>query len=157
MIFEPTEDYETLLPEGMKHIKLSKPETTPTTNQFVRIAFNLIKDQEWREKHRCSLSCYLYIAHKAVRGPGSHDKYDLYHRYYLDNKIAAAPSVREMAKAFGYKQTGKIRKWVKELEIEGAFIIEKINVGQPEPANVYVIGEFQAKEEIWYYGNIRGF
>jgi hypothetical protein len=154
MNFEPTEDYKGLIEKGNAH---RKREPTKVSNQFVRIAFNNINDHDWRVKHRSPLAGYLYIASKVYRKVSSADTYDLYHRFYLDNKIAAAPSLREMAEAFGYGDNTKpIRKWIETLLEEGAFIIEKIDVGKPKPANVYIVGEFQAKKEFLYYGNIRG-
>lgn len=155
-VFEKTDDYDKALAYGDKYRFEDNKEKTPINNQFVKMAFNNINDAAWRIKHRSSLSGYLYIASRAIRKPGKYDKYDLYNRFYLDNKIASAPSIRTISKVFGYNTTSVVRKWVKELFEEGAFIIEQIDVGQPKPANVYVIGHFEAKKEIIYYGNIRG-
>ena len=127
-----------------------------STNQYTVMAFNNITDPDWRRRHRCSLACYAYVAHKAVRAPGKHDKYDLYNRYFLDNKLAAAPGMRELADAFGYKQTGKVRDWIRELRAEGAFEIDTIVVpGKPRPKNIYILGYYLPDEFIWYYGNLR--
>lgn len=157
MNFKSTEDYDRIFALGDEHRKESrKHEVTPITNQFIPIAFNSARDAEWRLQNRCPLGGYLYIAHRAIRNPGKHDKYDLYHRYFLDNKLAAAPGLREIADAFDYKQLTMPGRWVKELERQGAFIIEQIPVkGKPEPANVYVLGEYLPNEIVWYYGNLR--
>ena len=156
-VFEQTRDYTEAIALGEKYrFKDGEKEPTPITNQFVPMAFNSAKDREWRLQNRCPLGGYLYIAHKAVRKPGKHDLYDLYHRYFMNNKIAAAPGLRNIADAFGYKQLTQPSKWVKELERQGAFIIEHIPVkGKPEPANVYVLGEYLPNEIVWYYGNLR--
>jgi len=158
MIF-PAEDRQ-ILADGFKHWEegnnIKKESSTKQTNQFTVVAFNNIKDPEWRLRHRCSLACYSYIASKAVRGSGPYDHYDLYNRYFMDNKLAAAVGVRELADAFGYKQTKRPRDWIKELEAEGAFIIEKIKVqGKPEPANIYVLGYYTPDHFVLYYGNLR--
>jgi len=126
------------------------------TDQFLPFPFSNINDPEWRFRNRCSLSGWMYIASRAVRAPGAHDEYDLFHRYWDDNRLAAAVSVRVLADAFRYKQTKKPREWIKDLEAEGAFIIEKLKVpGKPEPANIYVLGEFKPDYFLWYYGNMK--
>ena len=160
MIFPKTELDDRVAKDGTGHNdegkNINKERQPGHTNQFTMVAFNNITDPEWRRRHRCSLACYSYIAHKAVRAPGKHDGYDLYNRYFEDNKLAAAAGVRELANAFGYKQTGMVRDWIKELEQEGAFIIDNINVpGKPEPANIYILGYYTPKEFVLYYGNVR--
>jgi len=154
MKFNATRDYEKDFAEADKYMK--NHVSAEPTKQFVPMAFNNIKDREWRIQNRCPISGYLYIAHRAIRAKSKYDIYDLFHRYFKNNKIASAPSLREIADAFGYKQLTMPREWIEKLEAQGAFIIEQIPVkGKPEPANVYVLGEYLPDEIIWYYGNLR--
>ena len=150
-------DHDDTIKDGNEYRdKHKKTKQEKITSLFIKMPFNLITDPDWRKENRSELNTYFYIAHKAIRKPTSYDEYDLYNRYCLNNKIASIAPVREIAKAFSYKETGMIRTWIKKLEKRGAFIIEKIDIGQPELLNVYVIGEFQARREILYYGNFRG-
>ena len=120
--------------------------------QFVPIAFKKIRNPEWRRNNRCPLAAYAYMRSEIVRGVYSGDTYDLFHRYWTDNKFACAVSVRELAKAFGYKSTKKVREWLAQLFEEGAFEIETIPVpGKPKPANIYILGKNIQGKEIWYY------
>lgn len=120
--------------------------------QFVPIAFKKIRDPEWRLKHRCPLAGYAYMRSEVVRKPYGGDSYDLFNRYWADNKFACAVSVRELAKAFGYSSTKKVREWLNQLFEEGAFEIETIPVpGKPKPANIYILGKNIQGKEIWYY------
>lgn len=151
MNFEPTEDYNKLISDGSGHNIGAENGPTPVSDQFVKLYFGKIDDPVWRKKHRSPLAGYIYIARQVIRKPGKHDPLDLYNRYFLDNKIAAFVPVRKLQKAFGYNTTSVVRRWIKQLNEEGAFIIDQINVGQPEPANIYIIGEFQATKEVWYY------
>jgi hypothetical protein len=161
MNFPKTELDNRVVSDGIIHIKeskdIDKKKQTKHSNQFVKVAFNNINDRDWRIRHRSSLTGYLYIASKVYRKITPADTYDLYHRFYMDNKVAAMVPVRDLAEAFGYgSNTKPVRGWIKTLKEEGAFIIEQIEVGKPKPANVYVIGEFRAKKEFLYYGNLKG-
>jgi len=160
MIFPATELDTRVVADGLKHNEegknKDKERQTKQTNQYIVVAFNNITDPDWRRRHRCSLACYGYIAHKAVRAGGRHDKYDLFNRYFQDNKLASAPGMREMADAFGYKETGTVRGWVRELKAEGAFEIDTIVVpGKPNPKNIYILGYYLPDEFVLYYGNLR--
>jgi len=148
--FEPTEDYSELIPRGEK-VRERKP--ADVKDQFVPVSFNRINDMEWRIKYRSPLTGYLYIRSQIVRASYAGDDYDLFNRYFRDNKFAAAPSYRHLSNAFGYKDNTKpIRGWVKQLFKEGAFLIEKIDVpGKPEPANVYILGYNEQGKQVYYY------
>lgn len=150
MIFESTEDYDKLISGGFEHMDT---ESTPEAEQFVPVSFNRIRDREWRMRYRNPFVGYLYIRSQVVRASYDGDKYDLFNRYWRDNKMAAAPSYRNISKAFGYKDgdTKQPRKWVKQLFQEGAFVIDQIDVGKPEPANIYILGYNEQGKEIWYY------
>lgn len=154
-LFEPTDDYAKALAFGDKY-RFGDKETESTSGieeQFVPISFRRINDPVWRKKHRSAFTGYVYIRSQVVRGIYSGDKYDLYNRYYKDNKFAAGPSFRHLSEAFGYKDenTKPVRNWVKQLYAEGAFIIDKIDVGKPEPANIYVLGYNEQGKHVFYY------
>ena len=153
-VSKPAVDYTKIFAAGDKHIlESNKTEPTPSEEQFVPISFNRIYDPEWRIRYRSPLTGYIYIRSQVVRGVYSGDKYDLYNRYFKDNKFAAAPSYRHLAEAFGYKDdnTKPVRRWIKQLQEEGAFIIDKIDVGKPELANVYVLGYNEQGKHVYYY------
>lgn len=131
-------------------------DTKWSTNQFIMCPYNLIKDRDWRIENRCSYTGYIYIATKVFRKPSKHDKYDLYHRYWKNNKIVSKVGVEELADAFGYSTTTEPRKWIRKLKAQGAFIIETMKIpGKPKPANIYVLGHLEGGVEVIYYGNIR--
>ena len=153
--FEPMTDYDRVFAKGDELLgKNKKHKSTLESGQFVPVSFNKIRDPKWRRTHRAPFTGYLYIRSQVVREIYNGDTYDLYNRYFRDNKFAAAPSFRHLAKAFGYKgdNTKPVRGWVKQLYAEGAFIIDKINVsGKPEPANVYVVGYNEQGKHVFYY------
>ncbi len=132
---------------------------------YMKIYFSMLDHPEWRKANRNSFGFWLYMCSYIVRKPSPNDKYDIYHRYYCDGKLACFISIRKIAKDFGYKNNNlsQVERWVSELLEKGAFIKEEIDVGKPKPQTVYVLGElkttFNEKEnknetsEILYYNN----
>lgn len=150
-MFVSDEDTDTIIKKGKAFKDKIPTKEDYLSQQFVKTTFRKLDDLEWRIKNRSKYTVYLYVRRRVVRKSYKGDLHDLYHRYYLDNKLAAMVSTRELAKLFGYKETKMIRQWLKELQEDGAFIIEKIKVGKGQQAFVFVLGEFQATKEIWYY------
>lgn len=150
-MFISDEDTDSIIKRG-KNLRDGLPSKEEyLSQQFVKTTFRRLDDTEWLIKNRSRHTLYLYVRRRVVRKQYKGDTHDLYHRYYLDNKLAAMVSTRELAKIFGYQGTKKVRQWVRELQEDGAFIIEEIDVGKPKPGHVFVLGEFQATNIIWYY------
>jgi len=132
---------------------------------YMKIYYSMLDHPDWREDNRNSFGLWLYMCSYIVRKPSSNDKYDIYHRYYCDGKLACFISVRKIAKDFGYKNNNlsQVERWISKLLKKGAFIKEEIDVGKPKPQTVYILGElkttFNEKEnknettEVLYYNN----
>jgi hypothetical protein len=153
MNFTSDSNYNEVL-QPVQILELEQPVSKKFDYQFVPISFNRITDPEWRRNNRCPLAGYAYMRSEVVRGVYAGDKYDLYHRYWCDNKFACGTSIRDLTKAFGYKGTKKPQDWLKQLFSEGAFEIHTIPVpGKPKPANIYILGHSVHGKEVWYYDN----
>ena len=84
--------------------------------------------------------------------PMGTDKFDLYNRYYKANKLVCCLSEDHLAHLFGYRTRSQIHRLLKELQDEGAFEVETIPQKKPlKPKKIYILGEFQAGEEVYYY------
>jgi len=132
--------------------------------QFVKAYFNLIDDWDWLKKHRNDFTLYVVLCRYIRRQKMDGDVYDIYNRYYQNNKLAALVGEEHLAKVFGYKidkrdgkyQRGGIQRMLRRLKADGAYILETIPNTKPwlNPVNVYVLGELRAKVEHFYWGRL---
>lgn len=132
---------------------------------YMKIYYSMLDHPDWRKANRNKFGLWLYLCSYIVRKPSPNDKYDIYHRYYCEGKLACFISIRKMAKDFGYKNNNlsQVERWITKLLEEGAFETEKIDVGKPKPQTVYILGELKTtfnentKEnetvEVLYYDN----
>ena len=132
--------------------------------RFVKAPLGLFADTEWLKKNRANFTLYMMLMRLICREPMKNDVYDIYGRYYQNNKLAACVSEDHLAFRFGYKidektgrpQRGAIQRRLKELEEDGAFIVETIPNKNPnlKPKKVYVLGEIKGKVEHFYWDRV---
>jgi hypothetical protein len=132
-----------------------KPEESnrrPKGGKFIKIMFDILDDREWLKKNRNKTALYLVMRRYICRAPMQNDRFDIYNRYYRANRLACCLSEEHLAHLFGYNTRSQVQRMLKKLEKEGAFIVEKIPQKKPlKPKNIYILGEFQAGEEVYYY------
>ena len=133
-------------------IQASKEENKEKKERYVPIYLKSLNNQEFRVKYRNKLTLYCFLRSTAARINPKADASTIQQRVYdhFNPKIAVSWSYPQLAKFFGYKGTTIIKQWIDELWSEGAFEIEHLNVGKPEPQNVYIIGEWIDGHD-WYY------
>jgi len=132
---------------------------------YMKIYYSMLDHPDWRKANRNSFGLWLYMCSYIIRNPSLNDKYDIYNRYYCNNKLACFRSIRKMSQDFGYLRESKsqVKRWIKELFEEGAFTKEYIEVGKPKPQTIYILGELKTMfdkktnenvtNEILYYNN----
>ena len=132
---------------------------------YMKIYFDMLDHPDWRKSNRNSFGLWLYMCSYIVRKPSSNDKYDIYHRYYCNGKLACFRSIRKISDDFGYSHESKsqVKRWIVKLFDEGAFTKEEIDVGKQKPQTVYILGELKTIyneetneniiNEILYYNN----
>lgn len=119
--------------------------------QFVKTVFTRLDSREYLRKYRCPAVLYDYLKRYVIRGKIKNDKYDLYRRYFLDNKLVAFVSIEKMSRDFGFKNsTNSIRRWLKQLEDDGVLYIEKIDATNGHQKYVFVLGNIRAGVECYY-------
>lgn len=108
-------------------------------DQFIKTNFELLHDREFLKRNRCKYMLNLLIRESIVRRPFRGDL-NLYKDHWKKGYLSASRPTRYLAECFGYKSTCLIRKWIKELEEEKAFILEKIHVGRGKPQHLFIFG-----------------
>ena len=103
------------------------------------VDFEMLDSPEYRQNHRDKTNLYLWLRRHIRRGPWQDDPLDIYGNYYKKGRLATSRSLRRLATDFGVKNTTAINRWINELEQEGAFKIEKGNIGKHKPQNIYVL------------------
>jgi len=138
--------------------------TTKKDGLFVKAPLGFFENTEWLSDNRANFTLYMMLMRHVCREPFKYDFYDIYNRYYMNNKLAAFIGEEELALRFGYKkdkkdgrvQRGAIQRRLRELEADGAFIKETIPNKNPNlsPVNVYVLGEIRGKKEYFYWDRL---
>jgi hypothetical protein len=140
------------LAEEILKLKKSTKVKSYQGGQFVKIMFDALENIDWLKKNRNKTAVYLVMRRFICRAPMKDDKFDIYNRYYKANKLACCLSEEHLAHLFGYKTRSQIQRFLKSLEKDGAFVVETIQQRKPlKPKKVYILGEFQAGEEVYYY------
>ncbi len=135
-------------------LKTGQPITDdiPKKRQFVKTYFDLLDGEEFRRKYKSKWLLYEYMKRFIVREhfPGD---LGLYENYWKKGFLAMTKSQRQLAKKFGMKNTNTIDSWLDQLEADHAFEKDKVDVGKPEPQDVYILGihEMDGNEHREYY------
>lgn len=116
----------------------------------VRIPFTLIDNTDWLKQNRNDTTLYLVLRSYIVRGKSASDPFDLYNRYYMDNKLVTGIGVDFLSQLFGYKDHHQICKMLDRLEAKGAFEVFRLPQKPPlKPKKIYLLGETIQGDEVW--------
>ena len=125
--------------------------------QFIKTNFDSLENKEFLKNNRCKYVLYLLIRKFAVREPYNGDL-GLHKNFWKKGYIASSRSVYTLAKMFGYKSSSSIRKWVKELIIEKAIVLDEVYTRPGRPQHVFILGIHNAMsredyKEYYYMDN----
>jgi hypothetical protein len=121
--------------------------------QWIRIYFELLDNQKFREKHGSEMGVYMWLRRHIVRSRMKHDRLNIYERYYKKGLLASSMSIKQIAKDFDMSRT-TILKYKDTLVQEGCIKAIKIHPNEAwdnQKHLIYVFGTHAGGKDERYY------
>lgn len=116
--------------------------------QFMMIGYNLITDEKMS---KANIRLYFWLRRYVRKIKTDGDILDIFGKYYMRGYLGASWTINELAKRLRVSNS-TIKRWSRELVKDKAMFVRKEkNPINGRPQNVYVLGEIDEKQEVYYY------